>query len=399
MAPNYRSLVPGGFFSSTPFDRTMPVSIRSNNAGAVNGASWERHWPGYVDTVETTPGNDTTIFETPEYGVAVWWELLRRYAAANVKTVGGIINRYGGGQDYSNYIRFVEKKTGFNERREVPLDEESVLLPFGKAMFAYEAGRSTPLSDEQILLGFKLGRAGGHLTQARSTGFLSTIAGEFSATHGDKACVPRLIELGGDVESLHRIQDTAAKSMKAAGYGYTMHNACAATLSAFLNEAGISIRTTLGAGRLAQRLHEERGWPRVERGKQQAGDVGVAKNDVHIYLVVEAKGSDEMVIADNQAPQPHTRFASGKGKTSTAYFLRAPDEHEMFAALEEIGNIEPSDQDFYPREDEDTSQLVEQVDSEETSGLEKLTGDQYREKPVDAVLKKRIEPKTGQKKV
>jgi hypothetical protein len=27
--------------------------------------------------VETTPGNKTTIFEAPEYGVAVWWELLR----------------------------------------------------------------------------------------------------------------------------------------------------------------------------------------------------------------------------------------------------------------------------------------------------------------------------------
>jgi len=34
----------------------------------------------------------------------------------------------------------------------------------------------------------------------------------------DKECIPRLIKLGGDVESLHRIQITAAQSMKTAGY-------------------------------------------------------------------------------------------------------------------------------------------------------------------------------------
>jgi hypothetical protein len=73
-------------------------------------------------------------------------------------------------------------------------------------------------------------------------------------------------------------------------------------------------------------------------------------------------------------------------------------EHEMFAALEEKG-IEPSDQDFYNREDEDTSQLVEQVDGEKTPELEKLTSDPYGEKSIDAILKKRIDPKPGPKKV
>jgi len=161
MAPNYRSLVPGGYFSSNPFDRTLPVSIRCNNPGAINGAPWEKNYPGYVDTVETTPGNKTTIFEAPEYGVAVWWELLRRYAADRVTTVGGIINRYGGGQDYSNYIRFVEQKTGFDEAHSIPLDDDATLLAFGKAMFQYEAGRSTPLKDDQIVFGFRLARADG----------------------------------------------------------------------------------------------------------------------------------------------------------------------------------------------------------------------------------------------
>ncbi len=161
MAIKYRSLVPGGFYSSNPFDRTIPVSIRCNNPGAINGAPWERNYPGYVDTVETTPGNKTTIFEAPEYGVAVWWELLRRYAAAGATTVGSIVNKYGGGQDYSAYIGFVTRKTGFAARTKVPLDDDDILSAFGKAMFHYEAGRPTPLKDEQILYGLQLGRAKG----------------------------------------------------------------------------------------------------------------------------------------------------------------------------------------------------------------------------------------------
>ena len=130
-------------------------------SGAINGAAWEKKYPGYVDTVETTPGNKTTIFEAPEYGVAVWWELLRRYAAEGAKTVGEIINTYGGGQDYSAYIGFVTRKTGYTAKKSVALDDDEVLLAFGKAMFHYEAGRATPLKDEQILYGLKVGRAKG----------------------------------------------------------------------------------------------------------------------------------------------------------------------------------------------------------------------------------------------
>ena len=154
----YRSLVKGGFFSSNPFDRSVPVSIRCNNPGAINGAAWEKTYPGYVDTVETTPGNKTTIFEAPEFGVAVWWELLRRYATRGIDTVGGVINQYGGGQDYSGYIRFVTAKTGFPARKKVSLDDDDMLLAFARAMFHYEAGRPTPLKAEQVLYGLRLGR-------------------------------------------------------------------------------------------------------------------------------------------------------------------------------------------------------------------------------------------------
>jgi hypothetical protein len=165
---------------------------------------------------------------------------------------------------------------------------------------------------------------------------------------GDKQCIPRLIQLGSDMTTLHQTQAIAANSMEAAGYPHNLHNACAATLSAFLNEAGIPIKTTLNAGNLADRLGKERNWIKVAVGRQQAGDVGVAQKNVHIYLVVDTRGVDEMTVADNQKPVPHARFASGKGATLTAYFLRAPDEQTQVAALASS---------FFPTGDQDTSML------------------------------------------
>jgi len=159
--PNYRSLIPGGFFSSTPTDKsTGPVTVRMNNPGAINGATWETSYPGYVGKTETTPGNESTIFEAPEYGVGAWWELLRQYRAKYATTtVGGIITRYGGGQDYSAYVQFVAKATGFTSDTAIDLNNDQQLLQFGKAMFRYEAGRALPWSDEQILCGIIGGRA------------------------------------------------------------------------------------------------------------------------------------------------------------------------------------------------------------------------------------------------
>lgn len=155
---NYRSLI-GGFFSSTPMDRsTGPVTVRMNNPGAINGARWEQTYPGYVGTFETTPGNHSTIFEAPEYGVGAWWELMRRYRSAGATTVGGIITRYGGGQDYSAYVRIVAKVSGFSPDTVINIDDDQQVMKFGKAMFQHEAGIKPPWSDEQILYGIRGGR-------------------------------------------------------------------------------------------------------------------------------------------------------------------------------------------------------------------------------------------------
>jgi hypothetical protein len=81
---------------------------------------------------------------------------------------------------------------------------------------------------------------------------------------------------------------------------------------------------------LGNTLGSKRCWKRVAVGQQQNGDVGSTCGPTpdhgsdHIYLVLKVLNADEMVIADNQEPAPHFRYASGKGgKTPTKYFLRA----------------------------------------------------------------------------
>lgn len=174
-AANYRSLLPGGFFSN-PQDRRWPVSLRFNNWGAINGATWQRTYPGYVGEIHTSNStvggkvyaNKTTAVETPEQGVAMWWELMKRYRASGADTVREIIKKYGGGQNYSGYENFVCNRTGFKPDTVIDLSNDKQLLKFADAMFAYEAGvadwksaRAAGLRDEQILHGFKLGRNGG----------------------------------------------------------------------------------------------------------------------------------------------------------------------------------------------------------------------------------------------
>lgn len=159
--PNYRSLIPGGFFQD-PETSHRHVSIRANNPGAINGAMWERSWPGYVKDIKYDGKNNTTIFETPEYGVAVWYELMRKYHNSNppARTIKEIVWKYGGGQaNYTSYGHTVAQRMGRPEDTEIVLESDASLLPFAKAMFQYEAGEAPPWSDQQILYGFNIARA------------------------------------------------------------------------------------------------------------------------------------------------------------------------------------------------------------------------------------------------
>ncbi|MCX7294013.1 hypothetical protein [Janthinobacterium sp.] len=148
----------------------------------------------------------------------------------------------------------------------------------------------------------------------------------------DKQLIDQIIAAANSDARLHAAQLRTAVALGLENAQPPLHNGCAATLSALLISAGVEIPFTLGAGHLAQRLGGSgslsRRWQRIDVGEQQAGDVGVTYDlksppgADHIYLVAERLDADAMRIADNQQAQTHTRYASGKDKTPTAYFLR-----------------------------------------------------------------------------
>jgi hypothetical protein len=92
---------------------------------------------------------------------------------------------------------------------------------------------------------------------------------------------------------------------------------------------GIDVPNTYQAIALGAVLMR-RGWTRIVVGNQAAGDVGSTCGPTahhgtdNIYAVLRVLNPDEMVIADNQDAVPHFRFASGRGKSPTHFFLRAP---------------------------------------------------------------------------
>jgi hypothetical protein len=155
----------------------------------------------------------------------------------------------------------------------------------------------------------------------------------------DKELVKKAILIAAIPTSYSSVQKAAAKMLKNEAGENWPHNGCAANLSAILQAVGIAVPDIVGAGALANKLGgaiNSRGWVHLPVGSQVAGDVGVTFDEGgnagadHIYFVVARVDSDEMMIADNQASTPHTRFASGKAapgkkkKTPTEYFLRAP---------------------------------------------------------------------------
>ena len=152
-----------------------------------------------------------------------------------------------------------------------------------------------------------------------------------SHTGKDGDNVAQLVANGESASSLAQAQATARAALPS-----FPTNGCAANLSALLQQSGIPVPMTRGAGALADVL-KARGWLRIDVGNQVPGDVGVCFDNTeppgadHVYLVVETVDSDEMLIADNQETTPHNRCASGRraagedhGTTATEYFLRAP---------------------------------------------------------------------------
>jgi predicted chitinase/pimeloyl-ACP methyl ester carboxylesterase len=146
----------------------------------------------------------------------------------------------------------------------------------------------------------------------------------------DGAQIASLIALASNPSELQEAQAEAAKRLLSYDGEQYPSDGCAITLSVLLQDAGINVADTYQAIVLGDVL-KQRGWTQVPIGSQKAGDVGSTCGPTpqhgtdHIYLVLRAVNADEMVVADNQATEPHFRYASGQGgKSPTRFFLRAP---------------------------------------------------------------------------
>lgn len=145
----------------------------------------------------------------------------------------------------------------------------------------------------------------------------------------DAQFIPGLVTFASDAHQLQAAQHVAAQRLLAFDGEVFPSDGCAITLSVLLQDAGIAVKDTFKAIDLGNVL-KKRGWQVIPVGSQQSGDVGSTCGPEahhgfdHIYLVLKVLNTDEMVIADNQQPKPHFRFASGNGgKTPTKFFLRA----------------------------------------------------------------------------
>jgi hypothetical protein len=139
----------------------------------------------------------------------------------------------------------------------------------------------------------------------------------------------RILAIASDASQLQRCQKIAAKKLLDFDGEIYPSDGCAITLSIIFQQAGVALADTYMAIDVGPAL-KKLGWTEIAVGEQRTGDVGSTCGDAaqhgvdHVYIVVRAINSDEMIVADNQQQEPHSRWASGKGRSPTRFFLRAP---------------------------------------------------------------------------
>ena len=155
----FGALVPGGFFSSDPEDLNVRRSIRTNNPGALNYSLWQQSRLGYVGITQpdsSSSQNRTSIYRTPEHGVAAWFHLVSQiYFPGGEFSLNDLALRYAGSNNPARIHAYI---TGWNIWLDPQIDpsmplsvsDSTFMLNLGKAMFSHEAGIQTPLHDDQI---------------------------------------------------------------------------------------------------------------------------------------------------------------------------------------------------------------------------------------------------------
>jgi peptidoglycan hydrolase-like protein with peptidoglycan-binding domain len=165
----FDALVPGKFYSSDPDILSVKRSIRTNNPGALNFSAWQRSMKGYVSlTPPDSAGNRTTIYRTPEHGVAAWYELIANrygFGQAGSFTLAQLARKYAGPrasqQAVNTYVQGWSRASGGALTADTIFRtaSDSEMLALGRAMFFHEIGRASPLHDDQVRYGIQKQRA------------------------------------------------------------------------------------------------------------------------------------------------------------------------------------------------------------------------------------------------
>ena len=167
----FGSLVAGGFFSSDPSDHSLPRAIRTNNPGALNISAWQKSRVGYVGETEpdgSSNHNVTTIYRTPEHGVGSWFHLLSSiygFGGAGSFTIQQLAQSYAGTAAGPQVASYIGGWTHFSPvaldaDTSIDISDDGQMLNLAKAMFGNEAGKDTPLHDDQITYAIDQERAG-----------------------------------------------------------------------------------------------------------------------------------------------------------------------------------------------------------------------------------------------
>src|SRR5215472_14881567 len=172
----FTALVPGGFFSADPNFRNpadpndirAKRSVRTNNPGAINFRPWQSDRRGFVGITEDDGhGNKTTIYSTPEYGIAAWFHLLaERYGFGTAPRDGSfsieqLAHKYAGdGASQDDINVYLNAWATFSTPQLDPqsivhLSKNDEMLNLARALFTHESGIGMPLKDEQILFGIQ----------------------------------------------------------------------------------------------------------------------------------------------------------------------------------------------------------------------------------------------------
>ena len=186
----FKAEIETGHFSSRPErfisgDRRTFRAVRTNNPGAINISDWQKRIQGYIGRSQAdSAGNKTTIYLTPENGVAAWYELIvvryeRAFQLISGGSTGTTINverlakAYGfGGPDKPNeqlndderrvmdhYLSGWRKWSGMifgvnlQTSSEIDPTDPKRMLILGGAMFSHESSFATPLTSAQIVEG------------------------------------------------------------------------------------------------------------------------------------------------------------------------------------------------------------------------------------------------------